>query len=136
MQGTGTAEYQAFANASANAVKNEAAVKKGFWSKMKRAAGKIPFAKEAVSMYYCAIDAKTPVYAKGIAFAALAYFISPIDVIPDAIVVLGFTDDASVVAAALAAIGRHVTEDHKGKAEVFFSGEAAAPAAELQETGR
>lgn len=69
--------------------KNEELVKKSFWSKTRKAAGKIPFTREAIAMYYCAMDAKTPLWAKGIAFGALAYFISPIDAIPDALIGLG-----------------------------------------------
>jgi uncharacterized membrane protein YkvA (DUF1232 family) len=100
--------------------KNEELVKKSFWSKTRKAAGKIPFTREAIAMYYCAMDAKTPLWAKGIAFGALAYFISPIDAIPDALIGLGFTDDAAVMAAGIRAIAGQVKEEHKQKAEEFF----------------
>lgn len=100
--------------------KNEELVKKSFWSKTKKFAGKIPFTREAIAMYYCAMDAKTPLWAKGIAFGALAYFISPIDAIPDALIGLGFTDDAAVIAAGIKAISGQVKEEHKQKAEEFF----------------
>lgn len=100
--------------------KNEELVKKSFWSKTKKFAGKVPFTREAVAMYYCALDAKTPLWAKGIAFGALAYFISPIDAIPDALIGLGFTDDAAVIAAGIKAIAGQVKEEHKQKAEEFF----------------
>lgn len=39
---------------------------------------------------------------------ALGYFLWPIDVIPDSIPVLGWTDDAAVVAAAIATLGHRV----------------------------
>ncbi|WNS45941.1 YkvA family protein [Paenibacillus sp. MMS20-IR301] len=100
--------------------KNEQLVKKSFWSKTRKVAGKIPFTKDAVAMYYCAIDAKTPLWAKGIAFGALAYFISPVDAIPDALIGLGFTDDAAVIAAGIRAIAGQVKEEHREKAEEFF----------------
>ncbi|WP_238649597.1 YkvA family protein [Paenibacillus piscarius] len=100
--------------------KNEELVKKSFWSKTRKFAGKIPFTREAVAMYYCALDAKTPLWAKGIAFGALAYFISPVDAIPDALIGLGFTDDAAVIAAGIKAIAGQVKEEHKQKAEEFF----------------
>ena len=102
--------------------KDEEIVKKDFWKKIKRTAGKIPFTKEAVAMYYCAIDSKTPMWAKGIAFGALAYFISPIDVLPDAIMGLGFTDDAAIIAAAVKAIGSNVKAEHIDKSDKFFNG--------------
>jgi uncharacterized membrane protein YkvA (DUF1232 family) len=102
---------------------NEDMVTQNFWTKTKKFAGKIPFTKDAIAMYYCAVDAKTPLWAKGIAFGALAYFISPIDAIPDAILGLGFTDDAAIIAAGIKAISGQVTNEHKEKAEAFFNGE-------------
>lgn len=102
---------------------NEELVKKSFWSKTKKFAGKIPFTKDAVAMYYCAVDAKTPLWAKGIAFGALAYFISPIDAIPDALIGLGFTDDAAIIAAGVRAIAGQVTDEHRQKSEAFFEQE-------------
>ncbi|AJS59296.1 YkvA family protein [Paenibacillus sp. IHBB 10380] len=102
---------------------NEELVKNSFWTKMKKSAGKIPFTKDAIAMYYCAVDAKTPLWAKGIAFGALAYFVSPIDVIPDVIIGLGFTDDAALIAAGIRAISGQVTDEHRNKSEAFFNGE-------------
>lgn len=102
---------------------NEELVKNSFWTKMKKSAGKIPFTKDAIAMYYCAVDAKTPLWAKGIAFGALAYFVSPIDAIPDVIIGLGFTDDAALIAAGIRAISGQVTDEHRNKSEAFFNGE-------------
>ncbi len=68
---------------------DEAYVKRAFWPKLKRVAGKVPFLREALALYYCALDPETPLKAKAIAFAALAYFILPLDAIPDAIAALG-----------------------------------------------
>ncbi len=103
--------------------KNEELVKNSFWTKTKKFSGKIPFTKDAIAMYYCAVDAKTPLWAKGIAFGALAYFISPIDVIPDVFIGLGFTDDAALIAAGIRAISGQVTDEHRNKSEAFFNGE-------------
>ena len=97
--------------------KNESFVKKGFWAKTKQIAAKVPFVLDSVAMYYCAIDQKTPLLAKGIALAALAYVINPFDIMPDAIPALGFTDDAAAVVAALKTVDKHVTNEHKQKAE-------------------
>ncbi|WP_314584816.1 YkvA family protein [Paenibacillus terrigena] len=102
---------------------NEEMVKKNFWTKTKKFAGKIPFTKDAVAMYYCAVDAKTPLWAKGIAFGALAYFISPVDAIPDALIGLGFTDDAAVIVAGIKAISGQITDDHREQADNFLHGD-------------
>lgn len=83
--------------------------------------GKVPFTKDAVAMYFCMIDSKTPIHIKGTIAAALAYFLSPVDAIPDVIAGLGFTDDATVIATALATIGIHITDEHRQQAESFFA---------------
>ncbi|MNW48473.1 hypothetical protein PPOLYM_04119 [Paenibacillus polymyxa] len=101
--------------------KQEEQVKKGFFNKVKSTAGKVPFVKDAVAMYYCAIDPETPLYAKGVAFGALAYFISPLDAISDVIPMLGFTDDAGIVLAALKVLDMHIKPVHREKASEFFS---------------
>jgi uncharacterized membrane protein YkvA (DUF1232 family) len=45
------------------------------------------------------------------------------DVIPDFIAGLGFTDDASVLTAALAAVARHLRPEHKEKARAILKKE-------------
>ena len=59
---------------------------------MKRALGKLSFVREAV--------------------AALAYFVMPLDVIPDLIAVLGFTDNATVFWAVYRLFVPHVNDVH------------------------
>lgn len=105
-----------------NMNKNEKYVKKGFWSKTKKIAAKVPFILDSVAMYYCAIDQKTPLWAKGVAFAALAYVVNPFDVMPDAIPALGLTDDAAAIAVAFKAINDQVTDEHKQKAKEAMVG--------------
>jgi uncharacterized membrane protein YkvA (DUF1232 family) len=92
-------------------------VEDGFFKKMKKHASKIPFAKEAVAMYFCAIDPKTPTSAKFIAFGALAYLVLPFDLIPDFILVLGYTDDAAAFWVAYNKLTVHITDEHREKAE-------------------
>lgn len=99
---------------------NEELVKKGFWKKVKKIAGKVPFTRDAVAMYYCAMDSKTPLWAKGIAFGALAYFVTPIDAIPDALIAMGYTDDAAVIMAGFKAISSQVKEEHWDQSKEFF----------------
>ena len=96
--------------------RNEAKVKQGFWPKLARVLASIPFAEEVVAAYYCAFDPRTPLRARGILLAALAYFILPFDVVPDFILGVGFTDDMAVVAAAIGMIATHMTEEHRARA--------------------
>ena len=96
---------------------NEQRVDEGFWPKMRRVAAKVPFAKEALSVWYCAKDDDTALAAKGMMLAALAYFVLPVDAIPDVIVGLGYTDDAAVFTALMAIVGRNLKPKHKQAAK-------------------
>jgi len=92
---------------------NEQRVQRGFWPKIARVAARVPFAKDALSVWYCAKDDETPIAAKGMMLAALAYFVLPVDAIPDFIAGLGYTDDAAVFTALMAVIGRNLKPRHK-----------------------
>src|ERR1700742_3404465 len=62
---------------------NERRVTTGFWPKFRKVAAKIPFAGDLLAVWYCARDPATPATAKGLMLAALAYFVMPVDAIPD-----------------------------------------------------
>lgn len=81
--------------------------------KLLRVAGRIPFADDLAAAYYCAVDGETPVKAKLVLFAALGYFVLPVDALPDFVTGLGFTDDATVLATALGIVGAHIREPHR-----------------------
>lgn len=95
---------------------NEERVAKGFWPKIRRVAASIPFAREALSVWYCARDDETPIAAKGMMLAALAYFVLPTDAVPDFIAGLGYTDDAAVFTALMTVIGKNLKPRHKDAA--------------------
>jgi uncharacterized membrane protein YkvA (DUF1232 family) len=95
---------------------NEAAIARDFWPKLKRSLARIPFAEDVLAAFYCAFDPATPLKVKGILLGALAYFIMPIDVIPDVLLGLGFTDDMAVLYTAISMIRSHMTQAHRDKA--------------------
>ncbi|KDP94867.1 MAG: DUF1232 domain-containing protein [Alphaproteobacteria bacterium] len=96
---------------------NEVRVAKGFWPKIQRTAARIPFADQALAAWYAARDPATPLPAKGMIFAGLAYFIMPIDAIPDLFAGIGYTDDAAVIAALIATLGANIKRRHRDQAE-------------------
>ena len=53
--------------------------------------------RDVVALWLAARDPRTPWYAKALAMAVAAYALSPIDLIPDFIPVLGYLDDAILV---------------------------------------
>ena len=89
---------------------------RGLVPKLARLAGKLPFADDLAAAYYAARDPLTPVKAKAVLFGAAAYFVMPADLVPDVVVGLGFTDDATVLATALSVVGMHVKERHRAMA--------------------
>ena len=97
--------------------RDERRVNRGFWRKLRRVLGRIPFAEDLLAAYYCATDGETPSWVKAVLMGAVAYFVLPADLLPDFIAVLGFTDDASVLMAALSAVGGHIREPHRERAK-------------------
>ncbi|MVA96454.1 DUF1232 domain-containing protein [Nitratireductor sp. CAU 1489] len=87
---------------------------------VRRAARQIPFMDEVIAAYYCALDDKTPTRVRGVLLAALAYFVLPLDTIPDFLVGFGFTDDMAVLTAAMTAIRGHIKPAHRKAAREFL----------------
>src|SRR4051812_34876986 len=87
---------------------DEDRVRRGFWAKARRVAGKLPFAEHLLAAYFCAFDRATPLPVKAALLGALAYFVLPFDGIPDLLPFLGYTDDAAVLLTALKLVSNHV----------------------------
>jgi uncharacterized membrane protein YkvA (DUF1232 family) len=98
-----------------------ARVRDEFWPKMKAVAAKIPFAEDALAAYYCTLDRDTPLRVRGTLLAALAYFVMPLDFLPDMLPALGFTDDAAVLMAAFQMISSHIKPEHRDAAKAALS---------------
>ena len=101
----------------ASAVHDEANVRRDFWKTFRKALRYIPFSTELVAAYYCALDSKTPFHVRATLLAALAYFVMPLDVVPDFIFGLGFSDDITVLAATLMRLRSHITDEHRDEAK-------------------
>src|SRR3954451_11135714 len=91
-------------------------VRRRFWSKLKRVAAHLPFAEDLLAAYYCAFDKETPRHVQAALLGAIAYFILPFDFVPDMLPVLGFSDDAAVLATALRMVVSHITPEHRDAA--------------------
>ena len=96
-----------------NLAKDRESVRRRFWAKFRRVAAGLPFAEDLLSAYYCAFDRQTPRHVQAALLGALAYFILPFDFIPDMLPVLGYTDDAAVLATAIRLVAAHITLEHR-----------------------
>jgi uncharacterized membrane protein YkvA (DUF1232 family) len=96
---------------------NERELRRSFWRKLKSLVAGLPFAEDLLTAHYCAFDRKTPLHVKAVLLGAIAYFIMPDDLIPDYIPVIGYTDDAAVLAAAVKLVTSHIKPEHREAAQ-------------------
>ena len=103
------------------ATRDEGGVRRDFWAKLKRLGRQIPFAEDLLAAYYCTLDPATPSRVKLILLAAIAYFVMPFDGVPDLLPLLGFADDAAVLAAAIAQVASSITDAHREQARASLA---------------
>lgn len=89
-----------------------------FWKKIRRFARRagLEVVEKALWLYYALQHPQTPAWAKRTIIGALAYFILPIDIIPDLAPVLGFTDDLSMLLVAIGTVSAYITPAVKEQA--------------------
>ncbi len=92
---------------------DERTVQTGFWPKIKRSVTRLPFAEDLLSAYYCAFDRQMPLRVRAILLGALAYFVLPFDGIPDLLPMLGYADDAAMLAGALKLVIDNIRPEHR-----------------------
>lgn len=88
------------------------------WNKLARharAAGR-ELVEKALWFHYAAERPDVPRWAKLTMWGALAYFVMPVDAVPDFLPGAGYVDDLGAFAAALATVARFIDEDVKAKA--------------------
>ena len=71
----------------------------------------------ALLLYYGLKSPRTTLLDKALIVGALGYFISPLDLIPDCIPVIGYADDVGVLASALYKIRSKIGEEEKNLAK-------------------
>lgn len=75
---------------------------------------------DTYALYLACSDPRVPWYAKALAGVIVAYALSPIDLIPDFIPVIGYLDDLLIVPAGIALAARlipkEVLEEHRAHA--------------------
>ena len=86
--------------------------------------------REVLAIYLAARDPRTPWYARALAICVAAYALSPIDLIPDFIPVLGYLDDAVIVPLGILAVVKLIP------AEIMADNRAAATRAAARPVSR
>lgn len=100
--------------------KSQEKVMEEFIEYLKKVIGKIPFAEDVVALFLLFNDPDYPLIKKGICVFALLYFITPIDLVPDTIPIVGFLDDAGIIAAAIKLYADDI-EPYKQKARQWLA---------------
>jgi uncharacterized membrane protein YkvA (DUF1232 family) len=90
----------------------------GFWNTCRKALGSVgrSLLENALKLFYALQSPATPLWAKGVIVGALGYFISPVDAIPDVVPLIGWSDDAVILAGALVTVSAYITPEMARKA--------------------
>jgi uncharacterized membrane protein YkvA (DUF1232 family) len=91
---------------------------------------------DTLALYLAARHPRTPWYAKALAGFLAAYLLSPIDLIPDFVPVLGYVDDLVVISFGILVIRRLLPADvmaecRKRAAETFADGKPVSKSAAI-----
>ena len=91
----------------------------GLWKKVKSVAKKagIKTIYMVLLLHYVLKSPDVPLEYKAKIYGALGYFILPIDLIPDFIPIVGYSDDVTALAFALHAVWKNVTPEMKQQAQ-------------------
>ena len=87
--------------------------------------------RDGVTLWFACKDARTPWYAKALGLFVVAYALSPIDLIPDFIPVLGYLDDVILLPVLIWVTVRmlpiHVLSDSRTKADEWMKTSGSKP---------
>ena len=87
--------------------------------------------RDSVMLWSAGRDARTPLLAKALSVAIVAYVLSPIDLIPDFIPILGYLDEVILLPLLIALVVRLLPDDVvttcRARAEVWLAGKHAKP---------
>jgi uncharacterized membrane protein YkvA (DUF1232 family) len=87
--------------------------------------------RDGLTLWFASKDARTPWYAKALGVLVVAYALSPIDLIPDFIPVLGYLDDVVLLPAliwlAVKMLPAQVLAESRVKAEAWMARSGAKP---------
>lgn len=91
----------------------------GLWGKIKGNAKKAGanLIYDVLQLFYVAQSPNVPMKIRAAMVAPLGYFISPVDLIPDLMPVVGYSDDAAVIAMAIGIAHFYINDEIRQKAQ-------------------
>ena len=104
-----------------------------FWDKLKSVAKKagIKAVYAALVLYYALQNPAISLKDKGMILGALGYFILPVDLIPDFLPALGYTDDLAALVIVFSKVAKCITPETKAKAKAKLAVWFGSPADEV-----
>jgi uncharacterized membrane protein YkvA (DUF1232 family) len=87
-------------------------VRRRFWIKF-AGDGEAAFRRGSAGGLLLRLRPRAPRHVQVALLGALAYFIPLFDFMPDMLPILGFTDDAAVLATAIRMVSSHITSEHR-----------------------
>ena len=91
----------------------------GLWSKIKdnvkKAGANLIY--DVLQLFYVAQNPNVPMRIRAAMLAPLGYFISPVDLVPDLMPVVGYSDDAAVIAMAIGIAHFYITDEIRQQAK-------------------
>lgn len=91
----------------------------GLWNKIKGTAKKAGanLIYDVLQLFYVAKNPNVPMKIRAAMVAPLGYFISPVDLIPDLMPVVGYSDDAAVIAMAIGIAHLYINDEIRQQAQ-------------------
>jgi uncharacterized membrane protein YkvA (DUF1232 family) len=105
--------------------KNREYVEQNLWPKLKKIAARVPGVSDLLALYFYMNSEKAPLQHKISIMATLAYFIIPMDLIPDFLGMLGYTDDLAAAMGLIKFIGSDVMKPYRVYARKWLKSKVA-----------
>ena len=87
--------------------------------------------RDSLTLWFACRHCDTPWAVKGLCVVVVAYALSPVDLIPDFIPILGYVDDAlllpGLIWLAIRLLPRHVVAESRGKADAWMAEQGKKP---------
>ncbi|SDG29783.1 Uncharacterized membrane protein YkvA, DUF1232 family [Limimonas halophila] len=96
-------------------------VEHGFWARVREHLGGTARLEDGVTLYYCAVDPRTPLKVKALLMAALAAFVTPARGPVRVLGSLAGLNASALFAKALAAARAHVRDEHRERARAALA---------------